>query len=157
MEFLSELNVVYEWLIVGVVFIALEAFGIPGVGFFFMGIGALATGILLSLDWIGDEQIIVQFAVCFAIALASGVLLWRPIQKLFPSSKTSPGYNDVIGATAIVGAGGLRRGGEGIVLWSGTIMKAELAPDAGVSMLAENTAVTIIAVMGAKLIVSPKS
>jgi len=146
----------HYWLIAAVVFMALEAFGVSGIGFLFVGLGALIVGVALPMGILADDQIIAQFALAFAGAVATALLLWKPIQKLFPHNHNNIGYDDLIGSSGIVAAGGLVKGTEGNVLWSGTIMKAELAADAAVSSLPEGARVTIVKAKGAKLTVIPK-
>lgn len=144
------------WLIAGVVFLAIEAVGVPGVGFMFAGLGALLVGALMSLDIVATEAATTQWIVFFAASAVSAILLWKPLQR-FHISRQSHSYSNMIGDTAYVGSQGLKKDAIGEVTWSGTIMRAELAADAQVENLSAGAAVTIADVEGAKLIVKPKA
>ena len=144
------------WLIAGVLFLAIEAIGVPGVGFLFAGLGALLVGALISLGMIADEAITMQWIVFFVASAVSALLLWKPLQR-FHINRRSHSYSNMIGDTAYVGSQGLQKDKIGEVTWSGTIMRAELAKDAGAESLAAGSAVVIADVEGAKLIVRPKT
>lgn len=132
------------WLIAGAALLALEAFGIPGVGFLFVGLGALATAITLEIGVITEMDYVSQFACFFITSGVLTVLLWKRL-KTWRIGKES--YSNMIGDTATVGKGGLSKGKEGTVHWSGTTMRAILAEDAA-AQLAEGASVTITAVKG---------
>lgn len=150
---MEELNITYIWLLVGVVCLLIEAFGFPGTGLMFAGLGALTSGSLLYFSLLLESDTQTQFIVFFVATAAWAALLWKPIQKLRLSDK-SQGYNNMIGDIAYVGSDGLTRH-KGEVTWSGTIMRARLADNAGVDHLDAGTAVEIVAVAGATLMVKP--
>lgn len=140
------------WLIAGIVFLALEAFGATGVGFFFAGLGALITGLLVEAGVAADDSLL-QFAIFFAFTTVSAVLLWKPIKR-FRVGSGKQEYSNIVGETAIVAEGGIGAQG-GSAQWSGTLMKAELAPGEG--PIAAGVAVEIIGTRGATLIVRSKT
>jgi len=133
------------WLIAGAILLALEAFGIPGVGFLFVGLGALATAITIEIGVLHPLAHISQFACFFITSAAITALLWKRL-KTWRIGK-GEGYSNMVGDVAIVGKGGLVKGHEGEVRWSGTNMRAILHADAA-EALAEGATVTIIAVKG---------
>lgn len=141
------------WLLSGIAFMLLEAFGLPGIGFLFAGFGALTVGMLVYV--LPDISSNMQWIVFFASAAAWAALLWKPLQKL-RLPQPGKGYNNMIGDTAYAGSGGITKAKGGEATWSGTIMKAQLADDAGVDNLEAGTAVTITDVSGVTLIVKPK-
>lgn len=143
------------WLLASVAFLALEALGLPGVGFLFAGLGALLVGALTGFGAIAAGSVTAQWIIFFAATGAFAVLLWKPLQK-FHVNRRSHSYSNMVGDTAYVGSNGLKKNAVGEVTWSGTIMRAELAKDAGVESLSAGTAVVIAGVEGAKLIVKPK-
>ena len=150
-----EISITYIWLIAGVLFLLAEALGVTGVGLFFSGMGALTVCMLLSLGLLTAESQMWQFIIFFAATAAWAALLWKPMQR-FRVGKQQGGYSNIVGETAYVGSSGLTRQ-NGEVTWSGTIMKAELARDIATDKLEAGTAVTIVDVSGAKLIVKPKT
>lgn len=143
----------YVWLIAGAIMLAIEALGLPGAGFLFAGIGALLTGIIITLGFIGQDAYIAQFAFWFIISAIITACLWK---KLKGWSMAAPGkqYNNMIGTTGTVSAGGLTPGVPGSVRWSGTQMLAELAH--GYESVAEGATVEIVEVRGTTIIVKPR-
>lgn len=141
------------WLIAAALLFALEAFGIPGIGFLFAGIGALAVGGSISLGLLAPEQLVLQFALFFFLTALVAVLLWRKL-KTWRMNPAAGEYSNMIGTEATVASGGLEGNKTGEVHWSGTIMRARLAdPALG---LAEGTCVSITGVEGNILIVTPR-
>ena len=141
------------WLIAGAIFIAVEMFGMPGLGFLFIGIGALVVGGSIELGVIASDAHLIQFVLFALISVISAVLLWNKLK-----AKTDPhaAYSNMVGTEAIVGKDGLVGNKEGEVKWSGTIMRAQLISNDGLSAVAEGTAVIIERVEGNVLFVSPK-
>ncbi len=147
----------FLWLIAGVVSIALEAFGISGIGFFFAGLAALCVGVFVELAVIGPEQIVLQLAVFGLFTAGWAFLLWKPMRKFRLSfGGRSSGYSNIVGETAIVTGAGLTPRTPGNVVWSGTVMKAELSDKAGDIEVTVGSQVMIVAVRGATLVVDPK-
>lgn len=140
------------WLIAGVVLVLVEAFGLPGAGILFTGLGAITTGIVLYLELIGEDAVVTQWIICFAATAVWAALLWKPLKKLRGTSAT---YSNILGQTGFVGSSGITRKNGGEVTWSGTIMKAQLAPEAP-EKLEAGSQVIIVGVTGATLIVKPR-
>jgi membrane protein implicated in regulation of membrane protease activity len=140
------------WLLAGVVLLAIEAFGLPGVGLMFAGFGAFSVGVWLNVS--PDMSLLNQFVVFFGTTTIWAGLLWKPLKK-FRIGKTG-GFSNIIGDTAFVSGSGLQKNVVGEASWSGTIMKAELSADAAVDALATGEQVTITAISGNTLIVKPK-
>lgn len=138
------------WLIAGAFLLALEALGLPGIGLLFVGLGAIGTAVAIEAGIADAQDYISQAAAFFIISAAFTAMLWKRL-KAWRIGK-GPGYSNMIGDSATVGNGGLARGKEGSVHWSGTTMRAVLAPNVA-DTLSEGTGVTIIAVKGNLLIV----
>jgi membrane protein implicated in regulation of membrane protease activity len=132
------------WLIAGAAFLALEAFGIPGIGFLFIGFGALGTAVTIEMGLINGADYISHLATFFITSTAFTALLWKRLKQWRIGKDT---YSNMVGDNAIVGKDGLIKGKEGTVQWSGTTMRAVLAPDAA-DIINEHTSVTIVAVKG---------
>ena len=141
------------WLLTGAAFLAIEAFGAPGIGFLFAGLGAILTGLFIELDVIGSADYVMQAAAFFINSSLLAVLLWKKVKK-FRAAPGEPGtYSNIIGDEAVVTLT-LTPGGTGEVRWSGTLMRAEL--EQGSDALTEGTAVIITAITGNILTVRAK-
>lgn len=114
------------WLIVGAVLVALEAFAVPGIGFFFGGLAAVIVGGLIMAGTIGAEETVWQIGIWFAITGVLAVALWKPLQKLRVSKNADNSFNNIVGTHARVIDAPLRPGFPGKVTWSGTNMNARL-------------------------------
>lgn len=141
------------WLLTGVLLIVFEAFGLSGIGLSFAGLGALTAGGLIEAGAIAEGATVTQFAVCVISAAIWALLLWNALKKF---KKHGSRYSNIIGDTAYVGSSGLQKGIVGEVTWSGTIMRAELAKHSPVAVLEAGAQVTIVELIGAKLVVKPK-
>lgn len=139
------------WLVAGALFVTLEIFGLPGIGFLFAGLGALVVGALIEFGLLTANAVVLQFVIFFAFACVSAALLWKKLKN-----NKVPAYSNMIGTEAIVAFPGLSGNREGQVQWSGTLMRARLTPDAGVDVLSEGTYVTVKAIEGTLLLVTPK-
>lgn len=142
------------WLIAGALFVAIEAFGVPGFGFFFAGLAALGVALIIEMNVVASQAHVAQFAWFFGLTVAWAIVLWAPLKR-FHSRRASNhvAAGSLVGDTAVVSAQGLRKGYEGQVQWSGTLMRAELLEG---GPLTEGAQVVIVAVEGNKLVVKPK-
>lgn len=141
------------WLIAGLLLCSAEALIGPGMGLFFGGLAAVIVGLLTEIGVVGKEAYVAQGAWWLVLTVVLAAALWKPL-KNFYTHRNTPGrqYNNIVGGKATVAGEGLRKGMEGQVAWSGTLMKAELAADAAESVPA-GAPVTIVGMQGAKLIV----
>jgi len=74
-----DITAVEIWLLIGVIFIIIEFSKIPGIGFLFLGLGALTTSALISsCSEITDYQIATFGLVSFAWFL----VLWLAIEEI---------------------------------------------------------------------------
>jgi membrane protein implicated in regulation of membrane protease activity len=144
----------YAWLLAGVILIAAEALGISGVGLLFAGLGAIAAGAGLHLGLVEPDAHVTQFCIFFLFTVVFAALLWKPMQKF---RNRTPHYHNIIGETAYVGVNGLNRQSGGEVTWSGTIMKAKLAPNPAIEALEPGAKVKIVEITGATLSVIPQA
>ena len=139
------------WLAAGALFIAVEIFGIPGIGFLFAGIAALLVGGAVETGVIATDATVAQFILFFAITCVSAALLWKKLNRT-----PKPDYHNIVGTEARVAAPGLRGQQEGQVKWSGTLMRAQIDPKSGIDVMAEGTSVIIRHVEGNLVFVAPK-
>lgn len=149
-----EAYVLYLWLGAGALMLALEMSGLSGVGFLFAGLASFVVAILISTDLLLPTDYLLQWGWFFAATVVWAALLWKPMQKFLLSHKGA-GYQDMIGQTAIVGAGGLSKGHDGQATWSGTVMMARLENSAAEHVPA-GAAVEIVGVKGSTLLVKPR-
>jgi len=145
----------YAWLIAAVFLMALEAVGLNGVGLVFSGLGALVAGAAVHFGLIDNGAYISQFVVFFIATSIFSWALWKPMQK-FRIPKAGHEYRNIVGDVAYVGSEGLDKKTGGEVTWSGTIMRAGLAPGIAVEKLEAGSKVEVVDVVGATLIVKPK-
>ncbi len=141
------------WLLAGALFLALEAFGAPGIGFLFIGLGAILTGLLIELDILSSTDLVLQFAALFINSSMLAVLLWRKVKQFRGTHSKQGHYSNMVGDEAVV-TKPITASAAGEARWSGTLMRAELAE--GQEPLIEGTRVTITAVNGNTLIVAAK-
>lgn len=139
------------WLLSGALFLALEAFGAPGIGFLFAGLGAILTGLLVELDIIHAADYVMQFAAFFINSSLLAVILWKKV-KQFRATSGAPGhYSNIIGDDALTVTPVTDK--SGTVRWSGTLMEARTH---AADTIAPDTTVTIIAINGNVLTVRVK-
>ncbi len=153
---MPELNVAYSWLLAGVFLLLVEAFGLPGTGVVFAGLGAITAGSAVYSGGLAPEDSTAQFIVFFISSALWAALLWKPMQKIRLGKKGSAPYSNIVGDTAYAGSAGITRH-SGEATWSGTIMQARLEQGSAVDRLEAGSPATIVAVSGATLTVKPKA
>ncbi len=117
------------WLLAGAVLLALEAFGIPGIGFLFAGIAAILVGALVELALIDPLSIITQFGVFGLATVLFAILLWNKM-KSWRMNPNAPQYSNMIGTEAVV-TQELINDAIGEVRWSGALMRARIIDKTG--------------------------
>ncbi len=144
------------WLVAGALFMALEAFGAPGIGFVFAGLAAIIVGALMLSGLIGQDAYVIQMFLWFAMTSGMAFILWKPMKRwrLNPDSKDQ--FSNMIGTTAIVTGGPLIKGKAGKAKWSGALMAAELSEHATITQLVEGEVAEVADVRGNVLILKPR-
>lgn len=144
MEFFNgfEMTAAWGWIAAGLVMVVAEL-AVPGFVIFFFGLGAILTGALLFVfpEMAQSIQVLV-FAV-------SSVAMLATCRRLMPASfrgraqkaEGDPDDDEIAGAAATVGEGGIEAGREGKVDFRGTLWTARAE---GGEALAEGTAVTVV-------------
>lgn len=153
----GELSSAYGWLIAGGVLLALEAFGIPGIGFLFAGLAAIVVGLLVHLEVISPENLVLQAGAFCGITAMLAALLWKTLKNWRTNPEATERFSNIIGDMATVGKGGLEKGSVGQASWSGTTMMAEIDPACSLNSFDEGTLVQITAVKGNHLFVAPRA
>ena len=154
---MDALEPAYWWLIAAALFFAIEAFGVPGLGFLFAGIAALITGILIEYGPLDADNVIEQGAAFLGLTALFAALLWKRIKAWRTNPSADSSFSNMVGDEAVILEGGLEKGKRGKAKWSGTAMSAELSSDADIDSLDAETIVEIVAVKGNCLIVAPRS
>lgn len=145
------------WLVAGALFMALEAFGIPGIGFVFAGLAAITVGALMLSGIIALDAYVIQFSLWFAMTSVMAYILWHPMKRWRVNPDARDQFNNMIGTTATVAHGPLVKGVPGKAKWSGALMGAELASDGDVDELAEGALAEVVEVRGNVLILKPRT
>lgn len=128
------------WLLVGAMLVVAEAFVAPGVGLLFAGIGAIIAGLLIGFGLLPADNLVLQFAVFFAFTAATAALLWKKIKGFRQGKET---YSNIVGDGAVVESDALKKGMDGKIKWSGTMMKARLIENAVVPQISKGAEVII--------------
>lgn len=135
------------WLIAAGVFLALEAFGLSGVGLLFLGLGALIAGIAIEYGGVGADAYVLQSAIFLVSSSVFAALLWKKLKNWRMKPEISE-YSNMIGDSATVSGAGLKRGVRGQVQWSGTTMQAEIDRSETVPEFGAGVVVKIVQVKG---------
>ncbi|PZP85601.1 MAG: hypothetical protein DI582_05400 [Azospirillum brasilense] len=141
------------WLVAGAALLALEAFGVPGIGFLFAGLGALIVGLVVQAGLVAEGAFIAQWAIFFLSTTLFALLLWKKL-KSWRLNPNAPQYSNMVGTEAVV-TQPLIGDAVGEVRWSGTLMRARLH-DATTGDAALGTTVIVRAMDGNVLLVAPK-
>jgi len=114
------------WLLFGISLIILEFSQLPGIGFLFLGFGAITTAIMTN--YLQAETMLTQFAYFGISSIAWFALLWYPMKKFLYQSEDANLKDsfDIVGAEVTVIKNDIRVGHLGQVLWCGTVMNAKL-------------------------------
>jgi membrane protein implicated in regulation of membrane protease activity len=148
--------ITYLWLAAGAVLLALEAFGAPGIGLVFAGLAGILVGIMLGFGLIDGTAYDWQLIYWFGFTAATAAVLWKPLQRWRTSSTSDEVFNNMVGDMATIVEKDLVAGQTGRAKWSGTVMNAELDPDAAETMLKVDETAEIIQVKGNVLILRPR-
>ena len=140
----------YAWLTAGVLMLAVEALGVPGVGFLFGGIGAVLVGALLAFNVVGSAAWFIQALCWCGISAIVALLLYKPLKRW--RSQSNDQYSNMVGTMATVESPGLAPGAEGNARWSGALMRARLAD--GVLAVEEGVVLRVVAVEGNVLVLA---
>ena len=114
------------WILFGISLIILEFSQLPGIGFLFLGFGAITTAIITN--YLKSESMLIQFAYFGISSIAWFALLWYPMKKFLyqkDSNHTKDSF-DILGAEVTVIKNDIRASHLGQVLWCGTVMNAKL-------------------------------
>ena len=114
------------WLVVGIIFILIEFSKLPGIGFLFLGLGAMSSSVIF---YFYPEIQNYQVASIGFSSLAWFLVLWWPLKAFVYGKNKNLGkdYFDIVGMQVEVALEDIKPGSIGQVYWSGTIMNAQLS------------------------------
>jgi membrane protein implicated in regulation of membrane protease activity len=143
MELLPYLNSEFFWMIFGIIAITLEIFIVSGIGFLFVGLGALTSFAALNFN-ILEADIVTNLAVFLTSVVAWWALLWYPMKLSKRSGESYQGLN----GSVITLSSEIRKGKTGSIIWSGVKMRATLDKEEPASLLKEGTKARITKIKG---------
>ena len=116
------------WLGIGIIFILLEFTAVPGIGFLFVGFGAILSSIIYYYYPLLQQY---QITTLGFSTLTCFLILWWPLKTFISTKNQDKGkeYSDIIGRQVEVALKDIAPKSTGQVYWSGTIMNAQLAKD----------------------------
>jgi len=142
------------WLLLGTSFIIAEAFLVPGVGFFFAGLGAFSIGGLLAFGILSTSDFFLQLGYVSLATLGWTLLLWKPFKR-YISSRHDREYSNLVGEEATVASLTLEKRKKGHIYYSGTTMSALLDERSIVDQLPQGATVYITHISGTTASVMP--
>ena len=154
---INNLNPIDIWLILAALLFVIDVFVTGGIGLVFGGLAALATAFLIYIGLLDSDAELLQMAAALTLTTLFGALLWKPLKKWRLNPTLENNITNVIGDTATVVNGSLKKGVVGRVKWSGTVMHAELDAAATGDELPEGSITTITNMKGTTLTVIPRS
>jgi len=140
------------FLLAGLVLIAIDIFAIGVSPLMFVAAGALLTSAVLYLGLV-ETDLLEALLLCGLMSIVAAVLGWYPLGRFQQTVPRQAVGSDLVGRELETTASVTRRGGT--IRWSGTDWQARLAPGSGRDSVPPGTPVTITAVEGVTLIVSP--
>ncbi len=149
------LSVSSWWLLAGAIFMALEAFGVPGIGFLFAGLSAIAVGGLMLAGIVEQDAQQLQFTLWFVFTACFALALWKPLKRWRGGDGEPGNYSNMVGDLATITDMPLRKGHPGKARWSGTTMNAELEAQAPAVEIPVGAMAEIVEVRGTVLILKP--
>lgn len=133
------------WCIIGMVLMAVEMFGLPGIGILFSGFAAITVAFFIYLDPSLEGDVAFQLIYFFMSTTVWGALLWIPLSKLIYYGDEG-NYENVIGTYATTSED-LIKGVRGKLLWSGTKVRAMVDDSCPEDIIPEKTTVRIVKVV----------
>jgi membrane protein implicated in regulation of membrane protease activity len=113
------------WLtILGVTSIILEMGFISGIGFLFIGLGALSVAGLIEFNLIKEDNLLNILLALISLSSLYFLIFWKFFKNA--QMQDTKNYGEIIGKEAIVIYSDIKGHTIGKVKWSGTIMNAQL-------------------------------
>ena len=139
------MNDIVIWSIIGMILMALEIFGVQGIGILFSGFSAITVAFMIYLDPELIDNIGTQLLYFFFYTVAWAMILWIPLNKFIRYSDNGD-YNNIINTYATTNKD-MTKGEFGEVIWSGTKIRAMIAKDNLDDKISDKTTVKVTAVI----------
>jgi hypothetical protein len=124
---------------------ALEIFGVQGIGILFTGFAAITVAFLIYLDPYIIDNIAIQLVYFFFATIGWAAVLWFPLKKMIRYDDDG-NYSHIINTYATTHMA-MKKNEIGEVVWSGTRMRAMIVDDDPEDMIPEKVTVKIMAVI----------
>ncbi len=138
------MNDIIIWSLIGMVLMALEVFGVQGIGILFTGFSAITVAFMIYLDPELIDNIGIQLVYFFFYTVVWATILWIPLNKFIRYSDNGD-YSNIINTYATTNKD-MVKGKMGEVYWSGTKVRAMIAEDNPDNEIPTDTSVKISAV-----------
>ncbi len=109
--------------ILGVASIILELIFISGIGFLFIGLGALSVAGLIEFNLITEDNLLHILLALITLSALYFLIFWKFLRK--SQIQLTKNYGEIIGEEAVVIDSDIKGHTIGKVKWSGTIMNAQ--------------------------------
>jgi membrane protein implicated in regulation of membrane protease activity len=139
------MNDIIIWSLIGMVLMALEVFGVQGIGILFTGFSAITVAFMVYLNPELIDNIGIQLVYFFFYTVVWAVVLWIPLNKFIRYSDNGD-YSNIINTYATTNKD-MVKGKIGEVYWSGTKVRAMIAEDNPDNEISINTSVKVSAVV----------
>lgn len=110
------------WTFIGIMLMALEIFGVPGIGILFAGFSAISVAVSIFFSPDLNDNIGSQLLYFLLFTAFWAAVLWIPLNK-FINYDDDGNYSNIIGTYGTV-IGYIAKDNVGEVSWSGTIKRA---------------------------------
>jgi membrane protein implicated in regulation of membrane protease activity len=148
---ISGISAAEWWLIAGIICLIIEFTNLPNIGFLFLGLGAIFNGLILNFYPCFLKY---QYIIWLTSSLCFFIILWWSIKLNLYKKTSKTEYSDLVGKEVQVSSEKILPKEMGQVLWSGTIMNAQLINT--VMPVTKGETLVITKATGNTLICSPK-
>lgn len=139
------MNDIVIWSLIGMALMALEVFGVQGIGILFTGFSAITVAFMIYLNPDLIDNIGMQLMYFFFYTAVWAAVLWIPLNKFIRYSDNGD-YSNIINTYATTNKD-MIKGKIGEVIWSGTKVRAMIAKDNPDDTIPQNTSVKVASVI----------
>ena len=133
------------WSLIGMALMAIEIFGIQGIGILFTGFSAITVVFMIYLDPTLADDVGTQLFYFFLFTALWAAILWIPLNKFIRYSDNGD-YSNIINTYATTNKD-MIKGQIGEVVWSGTKVRAMIDGNNTEDIINDKTTVRITSVI----------